>query len=126
MCENPSLWEISRELRHRVHLERRDAIRRLAGSALRGTAQGLRTAFLWSVRLVRRLVAEQRRRRDLHRLYQFDDRALADIGVTRGELEFITRYGLPESHPRRAPALRRQRPGVPRRRAIVPARTVDK
>jgi uncharacterized protein (DUF924 family)/uncharacterized protein YjiS (DUF1127 family) len=44
--------------------------------------------FLW-------LAAESRRRRAIRELQAFDGRALADIGITRGEIEFAVRNGHP-------------------------------
>src|SRR5262245_34665551 len=44
--------------------------------------------FLW-------LAAESRRRRAIRELQALDSRALADIGITRGEIEFAVRNGHP-------------------------------
>ena len=60
---------------------------------------GARLASLWSVALdaIERLFEqiEHRRvvRRDLDKLMEFDDRELADIGLSRGELMYAVHYG---------------------------------
>ena len=60
---------------------------------------GARLASLWAVALdaVEQLFEqiERRRtvRRDLDRLMEFDDRELADIGLTRGELMHVVSFG---------------------------------
>jgi uncharacterized protein YjiS (DUF1127 family) len=65
---------------------------------------GARLASLWSAGLaaIERLFdpIEHRRviRRDVNRLMEFDDRALADIGLSRGELMHAVRHGRLPSH----------------------------
>jgi len=60
---------------------------------------GVRRAPLWSVaagaieRLFERIEHRRVVRRDLNRLMEFDDRELADIGLSRGELMHAVRYG---------------------------------
>ena len=41
----------------------------------------------------RELATKGRRWLAMRRLQRLDDRALADIAVNRGEIEFVTRYG---------------------------------
>jgi uncharacterized protein YjiS (DUF1127 family) len=43
--------------------------------------------------LIASLAAEQRRRRAIDELHTFDDRMLADIGVTRGDIDNAVRFG---------------------------------
>jgi uncharacterized protein YjiS (DUF1127 family) len=62
---------------------------------LRAFARSVRVLALRGVRLVRSLAAERRRRRAIFELHRFDDRSLADMGVTRGEIESVVRNGLP-------------------------------
>ena len=60
---------------------------------------GARLASLWSAalsaveQLFERLEHRRTVRRDLDRLMEFDDRELADIGLSRGELIHAVRYG---------------------------------
>lgn len=48
-------------------------------------------------RLLGRIGAEWRLRRSLETLRSFDDHMLADIGLTRGSVEYAVRYGRPPS-----------------------------
>ena len=65
---------------------------------------GVRRASLWSVvviaaqRLFEQIAHRRVVRRDLNRLMEFDDRQLADIGLNRGELLHLIRYGRLPSH----------------------------
>jgi len=64
----------------------------LAGSAfvrdaLYASARWICVLASRGVRLVRSLAAERRRRRAIFELQRFDDRSLADMGLTRGEIE---------------------------------------
>jgi uncharacterized protein YjiS (DUF1127 family) len=60
--------------------------------------------------LVERLAARQRLQRDIRALQQFDDRMLADIGVSRHDIDWLVRNGRPATksqiavtYPRRKP-----------------------
>jgi uncharacterized protein YjiS (DUF1127 family) len=74
-------------------------------SFLRSSAQriGVRRASLWSVvviaaqRLFEQIAHRRVVRRDLNRLMEFDDQ-LADIGLNRGALLHLVRYGRLPSH----------------------------
>jgi len=46
-----------------------------------------------AIELTRELMDERRRRRDIRALMRFDNRALADIGVGRSEIESVVRNG---------------------------------
>jgi len=65
---------------------------------------GRRRASLWSVvviagqRLFKQIAHRRVVRRDLNRLMEFDDRQLADIGLNRGALLHLVRYGRLPSH----------------------------
>ena len=65
---------------------------------------GVRRASLWSVvviaaqRLFEQIAHRRVVRRDLNRLMEFDDRQLADIGLNRGTLLHLVRYGRLPSH----------------------------
>jgi uncharacterized protein YjiS (DUF1127 family) len=65
----------------------RDVVCKCAESAGRLAREG--------VRLARRYAAEQRRRSAVHVLHSLDDRILADMGISRGEIEFVVRNGRP-------------------------------
>jgi uncharacterized protein YjiS (DUF1127 family) len=59
------------------------------------------------MRLARRLAAVGRRRTAILTLQRLDDRTLADIGVSRGEIEFAVRSGAPACNPGPVPAASR-------------------
>jgi uncharacterized protein YjiS (DUF1127 family) len=61
----------------------------------RKCAQWIRELAREGVRLARRHVAEQRRRSAIRVLHGLDDRILADMGISRGEIEFVVRNGRP-------------------------------
>jgi uncharacterized protein YjiS (DUF1127 family) len=81
--------------------ERQARIRRslVIEACMRGTmrafAQWLRVLALRGTRWARSLADKQRLRSAVRELQQLDDRMLADIGVTRGEIESAVRDGLP-------------------------------
>lgn len=58
-------------------------------------AAWLHALVLWSARMGVGLAAERRRRRAIRELQQFDDNTLADIGISRGEIEYAVRHGRP-------------------------------
>jgi len=80
--------------------ERRARIKRalVVGACLRGTlhtfSEWLRVAVR-SARVLHGLAARRCLRRAIRELHALDDRTLADIGVTRGEIESVVREGLP-------------------------------
>jgi uncharacterized protein YjiS (DUF1127 family) len=79
-------------------------VRRAIGVLL----QGLGTLTSWGVRGVRTLVTQWRLRRAVRALQALNDRALADLGVGRGEIESAVRRGRrphtsPASKPHRIP-----------------------
>ena len=43
--------------------------------------------------IIASLAAERRRRQALHELHAFNDRMLADIGLTRGDIDNAVRFG---------------------------------
>jgi len=49
-------------------------------------------AVQWLARQFGALAAKWRTRLAMHQLARLDDRMLADIGISRGEIEFVTRY----------------------------------
>jgi uncharacterized protein YjiS (DUF1127 family) len=78
----------SYQLQMRIELSPFDA-------AIRGitrTAAGwLGILAQWNAKLAQRLAEARQRQRAIRTFHQFDDRALADIGVTRGEIELAVR-----------------------------------
>jgi uncharacterized protein YjiS (DUF1127 family) len=81
--------------------ERRARIKRtvVIEACLRGTlhtfSEWLRVVAVGSARVLHDLAARRCLRRAIRELHQLDDRTLADIGVTRGEIESVVREGLP-------------------------------
>jgi len=61
----------------------------------RKSAQWIHELAREGFRLARRHVAEQRRRSAIRVLHGLDDRILADMGISRGEIEFVVRNGRP-------------------------------
>ena len=71
----------------------------VGGVCVRGVmhafARGLRALRLRGIPLVRDLATKWVLRRAMRELHRLDDRTLADIGLTRGEIESAVRHGLP-------------------------------
>ena len=71
----------------------------VGGVCVRGVmhafARGLRVLPSRGIPLVRDLATKWVLRRAMRELHRLDDRTLADIGVTRGEIESAVRHGLP-------------------------------
>ena len=68
-------------------------------ACMRGTmnrlAEWLSALGTWGTRLACNLADEWLMRCVIRELHQLDDRTLADIGITRGEIESALRNGLP-------------------------------
>ncbi len=68
-------------------------------AGMRGTmsrlAEWLSALGAWGTRLAHDLADERLLRSAIRELHQLDDRMLADIGITRGEVESAVRNGLP-------------------------------
>jgi uncharacterized protein YjiS (DUF1127 family) len=68
-------------------------------ACLRGTlhtfSEWLRVVAVRSARVLHDLAARRCLRRAIRELHQLDDRTLADIGLTRGEIVSAVREGLP-------------------------------
>jgi uncharacterized protein YjiS (DUF1127 family) len=99
-------------------LERQAAIERnlFIQDCGRAAMRWLRLLALRGTRFARRVAAERQRRKAIRQLKGLDDRTLRDIGVHRGEIEFVVRNGVPARERR---ALRQERRNIapPRRRA---------
>ena len=78
-----------------AHVERGSVIKSCVLGTMRRFAEWLRVLGVLSIRLARDLSAKQLLRGAIHELHQLDDRMLADIGITRGEIESAVRHGLP-------------------------------
>jgi len=80
-----------------IHLRARRLRRRVMSMLLRRLvrdfAEWLRSLGQMVLRLARDLTVELLRRRDIRRAQRFDDRALADMGVGRSEIEHVVRRG---------------------------------
>jgi uncharacterized protein YjiS (DUF1127 family) len=81
-------------------------------ACMRGTtrrfAEWLRVVGVLSVRLARDLAAKRLLRSAIRELHQLDDRMLADMGITRGEIESVVRNGL--THTEASHQVRRDTP----------------
>ena len=85
----PSAHELHRQARRRqAHV-----VNTVIGSAARKLADVLGDLTCKGARLVRTLAAEWRIRRDIRTLRQLGDRALRDMGLTRGEIDHVVRHG---------------------------------
>jgi uncharacterized protein YjiS (DUF1127 family) len=102
----PSSYEFARQ----AHMERTLFMRAYLQSAARGLAALIGDLAENVIKLVKRMMAEQRLRRDMRALQKFDDRTLADIGVSRGALEYLLRKGQTAAEFRTAAALPRRTP----------------
>jgi uncharacterized protein YjiS (DUF1127 family) len=98
------------EIERRARLERNTRIAACLRSAATATVAVFRDFARACIRLAHRIAADRRLRNDMRAFQKFDDRMLADIGVCRGEIEYIVRYGRPAStrliaamHSRRRP-----------------------
>jgi len=83
------------ECEQQARIKRNLVIQACIRGTMRAFAQWLRVLALRGTRWARGLAAKQRLRSAVRELAQLDDRMLADIGVTRGEIESAVRDGLP-------------------------------
>lgn len=99
-------------------LERQAAIERnlFIQACTRAAVKWLRMLLLRSARFARRLAAERGRRSAILQLRGLDDRTLRDIGIHRGEIEFVVRNGVP-ARARRNHHQERRQSAPPRPRA---------
>jgi uncharacterized protein YjiS (DUF1127 family) len=85
----PSAYELHRRARR----EQAEFVNTLMGNAARKLAGWVGALARNGAKLARALAAERRLRRDIRMLRQFGDRALRDMGLTRGEIEHVVRHG---------------------------------
>jgi uncharacterized protein YjiS (DUF1127 family) len=78
-----------------ARVERGLVIKACMRGTMRRFAEWLRVLSVLSIRLARDLAAKRLLRSAIRELHQLDDRKLADIGITRGEIESALRNGLP-------------------------------
>jgi len=83
------------ECEQHARIKRNLVIEACMRGTMRAFTQWLRALVLRSARLTRDLAAKRRLRSAVRELHRLDDRMLADIGVTRGEIESAVRDGLP-------------------------------
>jgi uncharacterized protein YjiS (DUF1127 family) len=86
-----SFFQAERQAR----IERRLLIKASMRDTMHRFAEWLRVLCVLSIRLARDLAAKRVLRSAIRELHQLDDRMLADIGITRGEIESAVRNGLP-------------------------------
>jgi uncharacterized protein YjiS (DUF1127 family) len=84
-------FEIERQARIERSLVRGACVR----GVMQALARGLRALRSRGIPLVRDLATKWVLRRAMRELHRLDDRTLADIGLTRGEIESAVRHGLP-------------------------------
>jgi uncharacterized protein YjiS (DUF1127 family) len=99
-------------------LERQAAIERnlFIQACIRAAVKWLRMLVLRRARFARRVAAERHRRSAIRQLQRLDDRTLRDIGIHRGEIEFVVRNGVP-ARARRNLRQERRNSAPPRQRA---------
>ena len=78
-----------------ARVERGFVIKACVRGTMRRFAEWLRVLGVLSIRLARDLAAKRVLHRAIRELHQLDDRMLADIGISRGEIEPAVRNGLP-------------------------------
>jgi uncharacterized protein YjiS (DUF1127 family) len=78
-----------------ARVERGFVIKACVRGTMRRFAEWLRVLGVFSIRLARDLAAKRVLRSAIRELHQLDDRMLADIGISRGEIESAVRNGLP-------------------------------
>jgi uncharacterized protein YjiS (DUF1127 family) len=83
------------ECEQQARIKRNLVIQACMRGTMRAFAQWLRVLVLRGARWARGLAAKQRLRSAVRELQRLDDRMLADIGVTRGQIESAVRDGLP-------------------------------
>jgi len=83
------------ECEQHARIKRNLVIEACVRGTMRAFTQWLRGLARRSARLARDLAAKRRLRSAVRQLHRLDDRMLADIGVTRGEIESAVRDGLP-------------------------------
>lgn len=79
------------ECEQQARIKRDLVIQACTRGTMRAFAQWLRVFVLCGTRWARGLAAKQRLRSAVRELQRLDDRMLADIGVTRGEIESAVR-----------------------------------
>jgi uncharacterized protein YjiS (DUF1127 family) len=85
----PSSYELHRQAQR----DRNLVMNALLRSAIHDFVKWLTVLARGAVKLTGELADEQRRRREIRALLRFDDRALADMGVGRSEIESVVRSG---------------------------------
>jgi uncharacterized protein YjiS (DUF1127 family) len=83
----------SYELHCQAQRDRNLVINALLRSATRQFVKWLTLIARGAVELTRELMDERRRRREISELLRFNDRALADMGIGRSEIESVVRTG---------------------------------
>lgn len=90
-----NLQPFSNDFARQMHIQRTELIHAYLRSVGGITAACIRPLARACVGLARQVVAWQRLQRDIRALQKLDDRMLADMGVSRYEVEWIARNGRP-------------------------------
>src|SRR5215207_8058198 len=85
----PSSYQLHRQAQR----DRNLVMNALLRSATRQFAKWLTVLAHGAIELTRELMDERRRRREIRLVLRFDDRALADMGLGRSEIESVVRTG---------------------------------
>src|SRR5215208_4565469 len=85
----PSSYQLHRQ----AERDRNLVMNALLRSATRQFAKWLAVLAHGAIELTRELMDEWRRRREIRLVLRFDDRALADMGLGRSEIESVVRTG---------------------------------
>ena len=93
--ESPDLRPSCLDFHQRALRARRLVISTCVRGMVHSFVQWLRVISRSGTRLLRKLTAEWRLRRNVRALQRLDDRTLSDIGLARGEIETIVRTGRP-------------------------------
>jgi uncharacterized protein YjiS (DUF1127 family) len=107
---DPKLRPASYEFARQAHFARNLLMQAYLRSAARGVVALVHNLAQTCARFAKRIATERRLRGEMRALQKLDDRTLADIGVSRGAIEYLLRKGptaaelrIAAAYPRRTP-----------------------